>query len=79
MTDRGSAWQNCFLERWMRTLKDEEVYISDYADYDEALKNIGKFIERVYNAKREHSSLGNLSPKNFEAQWWASRDLKSVP
>ena len=78
MTDRGAAWQNGCLERLNRTVKDEEVYISDYADFDEALKHIGKFIDQVYNAKREHSSLGNLSPKDFEAKWWASRVPKSV-
>ena len=69
---------NGYVERFNRTLKDEEVYISDYVDYDDALKNIGKFIDKVYNAKREHSRLGNLSPKGFEAQWRATRSPKSV-
>jgi putative transposase len=79
MTDRGAAWQNGYVERFNRTLKEEEVYISDYADFDEAKINIDKFINKVYNRKREHSSLGHLSPSDFEAKWRATRSSKPLP
>ena len=79
MSDKGAAWQNCYAERWMRTLKEEEVYLADYADFDDALANIGKFIDVVYNKKRSHSALGNLTPKQFEAQWRAEHKQKSPP
>jgi putative transposase len=69
MSARGQAWQNGYAERWMRTLKEEEVYLSDYTTYADALKQIGKFIDAVYNRKRIHSSLGDLSPTEFEAEW----------
>lgn len=69
MTDRGQAWQNGYAERWMRTLKEEEVYLSEYQSYADALKQIGKFVDAVYNRKRIHSSLGDLSPAEFEAEW----------
>jgi putative transposase len=69
MSARGQAWQNGYAERWMRTLKEEEVYLSDYTSYADALKQIGKFIDAVYNRKRIHSSLGDLSPAEFEAEW----------
>ena len=69
----GKAWENGFAERWMRTLKEEEVYLSDYETYQDALKNIGKFIDVVYNKKRIHSALGRLSPAQFEAQWQAQQ------
>ena len=69
----GKAWENGFAERWMRTLKEEEVYLSDYETYQDALKNIGKFIDVVYNKKRIHSALGKLTPAQFEAQWQAEQ------
>ena len=69
MSARGQAWQNGYAERWMRTLKEEEVSLSDYQTYTEALNQIGKFIDSVYNRKRIHSSLGDLSPAQFEAEW----------
>ncbi len=67
----GKAWENGLCERWMRTLKEEEVYLTDYEDFADALKNIGRFIDRVYNKHRIHSALGDLSPEKFEAQWRA--------
>jgi len=69
----GKAWENGYAERWMRTLKEEEVYLGEYETYADALKNIGHFIDRVYNKKRIHSSLGDLSPAEFEAQWRATQ------
>lgn len=79
MTDKGAAWQNGYVERWMRTLKEEEVYLSDYASIDDALRNIGKFIETVYNKKRAHSALGYLTPVQFEAKWRSEHTPKSPP
>ena len=73
MTAVGKAWENGYAERWMRTLKEEEIYLSDYETYQDALKNIGKFIDIVYNKKRIHSALGKLSPAQFEMQWWAEQ------
>jgi putative transposase len=69
----GKAWENGYAERWMRTLKEEEVYLAEYETYADALKNIGHFIDKVYNKKRIHSSLGDLSPAEFEAQWKATQ------
>jgi transposase InsO family protein len=69
----GKAWENGYAERWMRTLKEEEVYLSEYDSYQDALKNIGGFIDRVYNTKRIHSALGKLSPAQFERQWSAQQ------
>lgn len=69
MADAGEAWQNGYAERLLRTIKDEEVDLSEYLDYGDALRQIGRFLDDVYAHKRIHSSLGYLTPAEFEAQW----------
>jgi transposase InsO family protein len=54
------------VESFMRTLKCEEVYLSEYRDVDDARERIGEFLERYYNRVRLHSSLGYRSPVAFE-------------
>ena len=73
MADVGAAWQNGYAERLMRTIKEEEVYLSDYQNYHDAYQQIGRFLEEVYIYKRIHSSLGYLTPAEFEAQWLAEQ------
>jgi putative transposase len=63
----GNPYENAKAESFFRTLKLEEVYLKDYRDFEEAERNIGEFIEEVYNQKRLHSSLGYLPPVEFEA------------
>ena len=65
----GQAWQNGYAERLIRTLKEEEVALSDYRDFADAAASIGHFIEQVYQRKRIHSALGYLTPVEFEAAW----------
>ena len=69
MAEVGHAEQNGYAERVIRTIKEEEVYLSEYRDSEEALTQIGDFIEDVYLRKRIHSSLGYMTPLEFEAQW----------
>jgi putative transposase len=69
MAEVGQAEQNGYAERVIRTIKEEEVYLNEYQDYEEARARIGDFIEAVYNRKRIHSSLGYLTPAEFEAKW----------
>ena len=64
----GNPYENAKAESFFRTLKMEEVYLKDYKDFEQAKKNIAEFIEEVYNQKRLHSSLGYLSPVEFEAR-----------
>ena len=75
----GKAEENGYAERVMRTIKEEEVDLSDYADFADALCQIGRFIEDVYNHKRIHSSLGYLTPAEFEAEWLASKLAEGTP
>jgi transposase InsO family protein len=69
MADAGEAWQNGYAERLLRTIKEEEVDLSEYLDYSDALQQIGRFLDDVYAHKRIHSSLGYLTPAEFEVQW----------
>lgn len=64
---RGQPRENAFAERLMRTLKEEEVYLHDYADLTEARTRIGRFLDAVSRAKRVHSALGYQTPAEFEA------------
>lgn len=66
MSRRGNPWDNAACESFMKTLKYEEVYRQDYFDLAEARASIEAFIEKVYNTKRLHSSLGYLPPVEFE-------------
>lgn len=69
MAEVGRAEQNGYAERVIRTIKEEEVYLTEYQDYEEALDQIGHFIDDVYLTKRIHSALGYLTPAEYEAQW----------
>ncbi|WP_352911871.1 integrase core domain-containing protein [Mesorhizobium sp. M0923] len=57
MSRIGNPYDNAKAERFMRTLKDEEVDGRAYRDIIDAKKSIGEFIERVYNRHRLHSAL----------------------
>jgi putative transposase len=73
MTAKGQPLENGYAERLIRTIKEEEVYLSDYRDFEDAYLQIGHFIEDVYQTKRIHSALGYLTPLEFEAAWTRSR------
>ena len=66
LAHRGCPWENGYAERFIRTLKEEEIYLNDYDDIENANTCIGYFIEHVYNLKRPHSALGYLTPIEFE-------------
>ena len=68
MSRAGNPYDNAKAEAFMKTLKSEEVYLHRYRDMEEARASIQGFIEDVYNRKRLHSSLGYLSPDDFEQQ-----------
>ena len=61
----GKAEENGYAERFMRTIKEEEVDLSDYQDFADAQHQIGIFIQNVYMTKRIRSSLGYLTPVEF--------------
>jgi putative transposase len=79
MSRTGNPYDNAKAESFMKTLKSEEVYLHQYRDQEEARASIQRFIEEVYNGKRLHSSLGYLSPANFEQQHRPNPGLDGEP
>jgi len=69
MADLGVPEQNGYAERLIRTIKEEEVDLAEYEDYEDAKEQIGQFIEEVYMKKRIHSALGYLPPAEYEEEW----------
>ena len=62
----GAPKENAPTERWMRTVKEEEVDLEEYRTFSAAEQAIGRFIEEAYNRKRLHSALGYRPPSEFE-------------
>lgn len=72
MSAQGQPTENAYAERFMRTLKEEEVYLHEYQDFADARTHIARFMDDVYMHKRVHSALGYLPPAEFEALWRAT-------
>lgn len=69
MAEVGEPTQNGYAERLIRTIREEEIDLSEYEDYHDAYQQIGRFLEDVYMHKRVHQSLRYLTPAEFERQW----------
>jgi len=61
MDGRGRAMDNIFVERLWRSVKYEEVYLHDYEEVGEAVKNLGNYF-LFYNRERPHQALGYQTP-----------------
>ena len=66
MSSTGNCYDNAVTESFFHTLKIELVYHEKYETRDQARKSIFKYIEMFYNRKRIHSTLGGVSPYQFE-------------
>lgn len=66
MSRKGNPYDNATAESFMKTLKNEEVDLSDYQTFQDVVDNVFPFIGDVYNHKRLHSSLGYMPPVEFE-------------
>jgi transposase InsO family protein len=79
MAAQGKPEENGYAERLMRTIKEEEVDLSEYNDFADARSQIGRFLEDVYMTKRIHSSLGYLTPLEFETAWRLAHPDQTTP
>lgn len=68
MSRPGNPYDNAKCERFMKTLKQEEIRCSEYRDIEDLRANLSVFFDRYYNATRLHSALGYKSPDEFERQ-----------
>ena len=66
MARTGNPYENAMMESFFKTLKYEEIYLSEYDTYDAVIRRLPHFIEEVYNRKRLHSALGYLPPEDYE-------------
>jgi len=79
MAAQGKPEENGYAERLMRTIKEEEVDLSEYNAFADARSQIGRFLEDVYITKRIHSSLGYLTPLEFETVWRLAHPDQTTP
>jgi transposase InsO family protein len=73
MSRPGNPFDNAKCERFMKTLKQEEIRCSEYRDIQDLRANLSVFFDRYYNATRLHSALGYRSPDEFER--WAAQAM----
>ena len=66
MSRSGNVWDNAAMESFFSSLKTERIARKLYRTRDEARADVFDYIERFYNPKRRHSTIGYLSPMEFE-------------
>jgi putative transposase len=72
---RGDCYDNAAVKSFFGTLKTELIHGRRYATRAEARADIFEYVEVFYNRERRHSTLGYVSPPQFEAQHPAARML----
>ena len=68
MSRSGNVWDNSAMESFFSSLKTERTARKVYRSRDEARADVFDYIERFYNPKRRHSTLGGVSPMQYEEQ-----------
>ena len=66
MSRSGNVWDNAAMESFFSSLKTERAGCKTYRTRNEARADVFDYIERFYNATRRHSTIGYLSPVEFE-------------
>ncbi len=76
MSRRGNCYDNAVAERFFQLLKRERIRRKTYLDREEARRDVFNYIEMFYNPKRRHSHANDVSPVEFEKQYF--NRLRSV-
>jgi putative transposase len=66
MSRSGNVWDNAAMESFFSTLKTERTARKVYRTREQARADVFDYIERFYNPQRRHSTIGYLSPNEFE-------------
>lgn len=69
MSKKGDCWDNAPAESFFASLKKDRIYWRRYKTREEAKQDIFDYLEMFYNSERLHSSLGYVSPREFENAW----------
>jgi transposase InsO family protein len=69
MSRKGNCWDNAVAESFFSTLKTELA--GSYKSHADARRAIFEYIEVFYNRKRRHSSIGYVSPTEFEDRFYS--------
>ena len=72
MSRPANPYDNAGCESFLKTLKQEEIYVREYGTLEQLQANVEEFIEQYYNRLRLHSALGYRPPEEFEQQVEAS-------
>jgi putative transposase len=75
MATVGEPTANGDAERRMRPMKEAAGRLHAYADFHAASQPMGRFLDEVYQHKRLHSALGDLTPAEFETPWLPQRRM----
>jgi len=75
MSQKGDCWDNAVAESFFHTLKVELIHRNKFKTRDEAKRKIFEYVEMYYNRKRAHSTLGYLSPFEYERQASLSKQI----
>lgn len=73
----ANCWDNAAMESFFRSLKAERVYLTRYGSYNEAKADVFEYLQ-FYNQRRRHSTLGYLSPMEFERRAAVSKAKSAV-
>lgn len=70
MSARANPYHNAWSESVIGTIKNEVLQGGRFADFDDARTELFDYIEGYYNHYRKHSSIGNLTPSQFEKSFY---------
>jgi putative transposase len=71
----GNCYNNAAMESFFHTLKTEHTYFENYQTREQAKQSIFEYVEVFYNRQCRHSTLGYLSPVDFEKQWYQQQGV----